>query len=78
MLGRRLTGLNFESCVWRAVTPHSSHHPQEVLFTQFSLYVYKCGVEPHLLAPAVNVGETEGAMDSTSVFFWPLLLPIRK
>ena len=31
---------------------------------------------PRLLAPAVTVGETEGAMDSTSVFFWPLLLPI--
>ena len=29
-----------------------------------------------LLAPAVTVGETEGAMDSTSVFFLPLLLPI--
>ena len=28
------------------------------------------------LAPAVTVGETERAMDSTSVFFWPLLLPI--
>ena len=28
------------------------------------------------LAPAVTVGETEGAMDSTFVFFWPLLLPI--
>ena len=28
------------------------------------------------LAPAVTVGETKGAMDSTSVFFWPLLLPI--
>ena len=27
-------------------------------------------------APAVTVGETEGAMDSTSVFFLPLLLPI--
>ena len=27
------------------------------------------------LTPAVTVGETEGAMDSTSVFFWPLLLP---
>ena len=33
-------------------------------------------VEPLLLAPAVTVGETKGAMDSTSVFFWPLLLPI--
>ena len=29
-----------------------------------------------LLAPAVTVGETEEAMDSTSIFFWPLLLPI--
>ena len=28
------------------------------------------------LAPAVTVGETKGAMDSTSVFFWPLFLPI--
>ena len=26
---------------------HLSHHPQ-VFLTQFSLYVYKCGVEPHL------------------------------
>ena len=25
-----LQGLNFESCVWRAVSSHSSHHPQEV------------------------------------------------
>ena len=33
-----LQGLNFESCVWRAV---SSHHPQEVLLAQFSLYVHK-------------------------------------
>ena len=24
-------GLNFESCVWRAVSSHSSHHPREVL-----------------------------------------------
>ena len=28
------------------------------------------------LAPVVTVGETEGAMNSTSVFFLPLLLPI--
>ena len=28
------------------------------------------------LAPAVTVGETEGAMDCVSVFFLPLLLPI--
>ena len=26
-----LQGLNFKSCVWRAMSSHSSHHPQEVL-----------------------------------------------
>ena len=30
-------GSNFESCVWRAVSLHSSHHPQEVLLAQFIL-----------------------------------------
>ena len=38
-----LQGFNFESCVWRAV---SSHHPQEVLPTQFSLYVHKRSLKP--------------------------------
>ena len=28
-------GSNFESCVWRAVSSHSSHHPHEVLLAQF-------------------------------------------
>ena len=28
--------LNFEFCVWRAVSFHSSHHPQEILLAQFS------------------------------------------
>ena len=41
-------GLNFESCVWRAVSPHSSHHPQEVHLAQFSLYVHKSGLKPEL------------------------------
>ena len=39
-------------------------------------YVYLRKPWGDLLAPAVTVGETEGAMDSTSVFFLPLLLPI--
>ena len=39
-----LQGLNFESCVWRAVSSHSSHHPQEDLLAQFSLYVHKSGL----------------------------------
>ena len=39
-------GSNFESCVWRTVSSQSSHHPQEVLLAQFSLYVHKCGLKP--------------------------------
>ena len=37
-------GANFDSCVWRTVSSHSSHHPQEVLTAQFSLYVRKGGL----------------------------------
>ena len=39
-------GSNFKSCVWRTVSSQSSHHPQEVLLTQFSLYVHKGGLKP--------------------------------
>ena len=39
-------GSNFESCVWSTVSSHSSHHPQEVLLAQFSLYVHKGGLKP--------------------------------
>ena len=38
-------GSNFESCVWRTVSSQSSHHPQEVLLAQFSLYVHKGGLK---------------------------------
>ena len=41
-----LQGLNFEFCVWRPVSSHSSHHPQEVLLVQFSLYAHKSGLKP--------------------------------
>ena len=40
-------GSNFESCVWRTVSSQSSHHPQEVLLAQFSLYVHKGGLKPN-------------------------------
>ena len=40
-------GTNFECCVWRAVSSHSSHHSQKVLLAQFSLYVHKGGLKPH-------------------------------
>ena len=39
-------GSKFESCVWRTVSSQSSHHPQEVLLAQFSLYVHKGGLKP--------------------------------
>ena len=39
-------GSNFESCVWRTVSSQSSHHPQEVLLAQFSLYVQKGDLKP--------------------------------
>ena len=39
-------GSNFQSCVWRTVSSHLSHHPQEVLLAQFIQYVYKGGLKP--------------------------------
>ena len=39
-------GSNFESCVWRTVLSQSSHHSQEVLLAQYSLYVHKSGLKP--------------------------------
>ena len=39
-------GSNFESCVLRTVSSHSSHLPQKVLLAQFSLYVHKGGLKP--------------------------------
>ena len=39
-------GSSFKSCVWRTVSSQSSHHPQEVLLAQFSLYVHKGGLKP--------------------------------
>ena len=50
-------GSNFESCVWRTVSSQSSHHPQEVLLAQFSLYVHKGGLKPdsfHFVLRAVS------------------------
>ena len=47
-------GSNFESCVWRTVSSHSSHHPQEVLLAQFSLYVHKGGLKPDSFYFPVN------------------------
>ena len=46
---REVARSNFESCVWRTVSSHSSHHPQEVLLAQFSLYVHKGDLKPDSL-----------------------------
>ena len=51
-------GSNFESCVWRTVSSQSSHHPEEVLLAQFSLYVHKGGLKPdsfHFILFSVTV-----------------------
>ena len=47
---------NFESFVWRTVSSQSSHHPQEVLLAQFSLYVHKGGLKPDsFISQATNL-----------------------
>ena len=45
-LASDLQGSIFYSSV-RAVSSHLSHHSQEVLLVQFSLYVHKGGLKPH-------------------------------
>ena len=42
----QLWHIEWQSCVWRTVSSQSSHHPQEVLLAQFSLYVHKGGLKP--------------------------------
>ena len=44
IVGSLRHGSNFESFVWRAVSSHSSHHPEEALLAQFSLYAHKGGL----------------------------------
>ena len=55
-------GSNFESCVWRTVSSQSSHHPQEVLLAQFSLYVHKGGLKPvhFIFISGLHGNNTEG------------------
>ena len=63
-------GSNFESCVWRTVSSQSSHHPQEVLLAQFSLYVHKGGLKPdsfHFISYTESAHRTLGYL--VMVFF---------
>ena len=48
-------GSNFESCVWRTVSSYLSHHPQEVVLAQFSLYVHKSCLKPDSFHFYINI-----------------------
>ena len=66
-------GSNFESCVWRTVSSQSSHHPQEVLLAQFSLYVHKSGLKPdsfHFLSLKTLSNLYFGRTKVLNMFFW--------
>ena len=64
-------GSNFESCVWRTVSSQSSHHPQEVLLAQFSLYVHKGGLKPDSFHFFTNVkGPNQTRHDVASTLAW--------
>ena len=64
-------GSNFESCVWRTVSAHSSHHPQEVLLAQFTLFVHKGGLKPDsfifLILRQIHV---DAVIFKITMFFW--------
>ena len=62
-------GSNFESCVWRTVSSQSSHHPQEVLLAQFSLYVHKGGLKPDSFHFISAGSESESSYCLTPTFF---------
>ena len=75
-------GSNFESCVWRTVSSQSSHHPQEVLLAQFSLYVHKGGLKPdsfHFILYSDNVllGRTVSQQPFRLISPNPLILIIK-
>ena len=66
-------GSNFESCVWRTVSSQSSHHPQEVLLAQFSLYVHKGGLKPdsfHFICACPGMLKTLIIMSDCSGVYW--------
>ena len=70
-------GTNSESCVWSTVSSQSSHHPQEVLLAQFSLYVHKGGLKPdsfHLFkisfVPKSDVKQWFTTTTTTTTYLW--------
>ena len=68
-------GSNFESCVWKTVSSQSSHHPQEALLAQFSLYVHKGGLKPdsfHFIYVSVRSSSSLLLWLWLSLFFVPV------
>ena len=63
-------GSNFESCVWRTVSSQSSHHPQEVLLAQFSLYVQKGGLKPDSFHFLLELAGTRDLRAGRPVLAW--------
>ena len=47
-----VSGLEFECCFCRPMSPDSSHHPQEVLLAQFILFVHQVNITPCLFIHA--------------------------
>ena len=68
-------GSNFESCVWRTVSSQSSHHPQEVLLAQFSLYVHKGGLKPDSFHFYLMINGSQPNYKVLVTFFSMLQLP---
>ena len=74
-------GSNFESCVWRSVSSHSSHHPQEVLQAQFSLYVHNGGLKPRsfhfifISAHTISFAEAAYSLRIWSFYFYISAMP---
>ena len=75
-------GSNYESCVWRTVSSQSSHHPQEVLLAQFSLYVHKGGLKPdsfHFISPDIQASKHDTLKQCWYIFGsacrrWPSII----
>ena len=68
-------GSNFEYCVWRSVSSHSSHQPQEVLMAQFSLYVHKCGLKPDSFYFIYCAHELVWCLISVFFYKWDKMAP---
>ena len=74
-------GSNFESCVWRTVSSQSSHHPQEVLLAQFSLYVHTGGLKPdsfhfiYPLTPSAPPSLTSFSLFSPTYDYYYIIYP---